>query len=430
MAVDYSKRGYIPMITGTRFYTAMNEINDLPAGASIYHYTTTSVLNAILKTAKFRATNVFYLNDYMEYTSGVAYLKKMFSGDSTITGYLDSIEKLNATSSGGVYSISFSGDADELHQWITYARECGVCIELDKDIIWEENSRLRLGEKTNEDIDCIISAPCFRKLIYIENEKDRDEKKQADQYKEVFAKYILEQHMNRPLTQEFKEGEIADCWNEYDEEARAFLMLLASYYKGKSFGEENEIRAVFLPLYESRECGAKISYFEHPYGMLRPYMEIAFYHSYIRGDYKLEIPLRSIRVGPGRDQEKVFYSIIHRLENGESNTWKYTPEELQKKYKEYLDVYFDKCGINSTNDRKAPTFAFLKTVKKYVDFDIYYHRTTFEIRCGERPTDTGYILFKGDEDATVKESFLDYQNDNYMTACGIMVTKSSISYIY
>ena len=419
------------MNTGARFYTAMNEINEiknLPEEAGIYHYTTTSVLNAVLKTATLRATNVFYLNDYMEYKSGVDHLKKVFSGDDTIMGYLKSIEELNAMSSGGVYSISFSGDADELHQWITYARECGVCIELDKTIVWKENSRLRLGEKTGQEVDCIIKAPCFRKLVYIE--KDQDEKEQAEQYKRVFAKYILEQYKNRQLDQELEKDEIAECWDEFNEEAKAFLMLLASYYKEKSFGEENEIRAVFLPLYESQHCGAKISYFEHPYGILRPYMEIAFYNFPILGKQELEIPIRSIRVGPGRDQEKVYYSIIHRLENGESNTWKYTPYELQEKYQTYLDGYFEENNVNSADLKMAPTFAFLKKVIKYVDFDIYYHNNTFKIKCGRNPDPNKYTRFNGNERFTDQKSFLKYQNEKYMTASGIIVTKSSISYIY
>ena len=429
MGIDYSLKGYIPATTGASFYTAMNEINELPEGARIYHYTTTSVLNAILESATLRATNIFYLNDYKEYKSGVTHLKEIFSSDGTINGYLDEIEKLNAMSPGGVYSISFSGDEDELHQWITYARECGVCIEFDPEIIWNKEARLRLGEKTNQDGDCIISSPCFRKLVYID--KDRNEAEQAKKYKEKFAKYILKKMNDRPLTEPFKEddSEITKCWDDYDEEAKAFLMLLASYYKEKSFGEENEIRASFLPLYNSGLSGAKINYFEHPYGILRPYMNIAFYHSYRRGKYELEIPLKSIRVGPGRDQEKVFYSVIHRLENGQTCTWKYTPKELQSKYQNYLDDYFTRREINSNGDKKGPTLSFLKKVRKFVDFDIYYHKTTYNISCGEKLNEK-YLLYNDGVDAATPEDFAHYQDDNYMTSCGILVTKSSISYIY
>lgn len=433
MISDFSKAGYIPLNSGEKFYIALNEVDSMPTDVCFYHYTTTSVLNAVLKSATFRATNIFYLNDYKEYISGVAHLKDVFQGDATILSYLEEIEKLNAMSRGGVYSISFSGDDDELQQWITYAKESGVRIEFDPMVIWNSGSRLRIGEKTNTESDCIISSPCFRNLIYIDKEKKEDGQAQA--YKEKFAKYILEAKEARLSSTPFIDNdiEIQRCWDTYSDEAKAFLMLIASYYKERSFGGENEIRAVFLPFYNRKNNGAKISFFEQPNGVLRPYIDIKFYHSYRHGTFKLEIPFKSIKVGPGREQEKVYHSIIHRIENGDVNTWKYSCKELQKKYQNYLDSYYSKAGIDKASAKMGPTLWFLKRISQDVDFDIYYHKNTYQILCGSLPKDISsksYILFDNKTSIDMPKEFIQYQEKEYMTAQGILISKSEIPYLY
>ena len=98
------------------------------------HYTSTEVLDAILKTSTFRASHLLYLNDSSELISGLERLKNLkdINKFSAIREVVDSIsiERLP-----GPFSISFCSESDLLHQWITYAKESGVCIVLDQEIL-------------------------------------------------------------------------------------------------------------------------------------------------------------------------------------------------------------------------------------------------------------------------------------------------------
>ena len=430
MSINYSKLGFTSLASAEMFYNALNDINSISKTKDtyIYHYTTTAVLNAILKSAAFRATNIFYLNDYKEYKSGVDHLKKVFDKDSTVLSYLDEIKDLDAMSRGGVYSISFSGDGDELRQWTTYAKESGVCIEFDPMIIWSDDSKLAVMLKNkDEDDGCLITSPCFRKLIYIDRVGDNSDN-QEKLYKEAFAKRIL--NAKTPREAQTNEEKITKCWKKYDKDAKAFLKLIASYYKERSFGGENEIRAVFLPLYDTIKSGTNISYFEQPNGVLRPYIDVTFIHCYEKIKEEPEIPLKSIRVGPGRDKDKVYKSIIHRIENGEVRTWKYTPEELQNKYMDYMKGFYTWAHINMDKQKKEPMFSFLSRISQDVTFDIYYHKTSYDIVCGEKPEDVDYRKFDSTKDDGKSDTFLKYQDDVYMTSKGILITKSEISYLY
>ena len=46
-----------------------------------YHYTSTEVLDKILETATFWASNLYYLNDSSEFKAGISWLINCFSTD-------------------------------------------------------------------------------------------------------------------------------------------------------------------------------------------------------------------------------------------------------------------------------------------------------------------------------------------------------------
>lgn len=114
----------------------------------LYHYTSTAVLDSLLSNATFWASNIYYLNDASEFQTGIEALKNAFSKSfdadeieleecrKICEECIDNIEEWNGYTWPGIFSVSFSIKEDVLNQWITYAKEGGVCIEFDSKIMW------------------------------------------------------------------------------------------------------------------------------------------------------------------------------------------------------------------------------------------------------------------------------------------------------
>ena len=107
-----SMEGQVNIIDAYKYYKALDIINSKTESTDInkrlFHYTSTKVLNAILSKGCFRASNLFYLNDKIEYKMGITVLRNIFEKDEVITRYIDEISELNGRDWQGVYSISFS----------------------------------------------------------------------------------------------------------------------------------------------------------------------------------------------------------------------------------------------------------------------------------------------------------------------------------
>ena len=112
----------------------------------IYHYTSTEVLDSLLTEATFWASNLYYLNDSSEYQTGIKFLEDIFTEEIRDDDEIEKqrlfcmecireIRELDGYTWPGIFSISFSLEADVLNQWLTYAKEGGVCIEFEKEIM-------------------------------------------------------------------------------------------------------------------------------------------------------------------------------------------------------------------------------------------------------------------------------------------------------
>ena len=73
------------------------------------HYTSTEVLNALLKSATFWASNIFYLNDASEFNTGIKKLNNLLSQETI--EFLDKASFKLESTNPGLYTISFSDNS-------------------------------------------------------------------------------------------------------------------------------------------------------------------------------------------------------------------------------------------------------------------------------------------------------------------------------
>ena len=308
---------YLNHLDATYIYQLQAGEKKIPK--NLMHYTSTEVLDILLKKCTFRATNVFYLNDAMEYKKGIEELYKQL--ENAGVEILDKIKNENGTGifNRGIYTISFSQEKDSLYQWITYAKESGIAIELDDDLIMSMKDHLWYGiESFNHDNDTLSS---YEKLLFtalrlalqpvIYNYKDA----------------LLQIH-------EFKD----DCIEKY--------MWYASYFKQNGFEAENEVRlSVFATKNEYGKQG-EVKYYSIPNkGFLRPYIDVTFgYYNTkdLQKIFKPCLPLKSITIGPSGRQQAVFNSVVHRVKYGEMNVYNYSldREKLITNLASYISEMF------------------------------------------------------------------------------------------
>ncbi len=438
-------------ISLNKYYDALGRLcpkeNSDYRNTNLYHYTSTRVLNAILSNGCFRASNLFYLNDKIEYRMGIEVLKKIFENDPIIEEYIEEISNLNGRDWYGIYSISFSNKEDELQQWITYAKESGVCIELNSKIIWEkESEQLYLGVKGGDNSYLYYHNNCFLKLAYEKGDLLSDDKLpqlDADIIKNAFAKAILQTECENEQDIIFDEEYVQREWKDNSVHAKNFLKLLSAYYKEERFKGEGEIRAAFLPAKKSKKTKSKIEYYEQMNGILRPYMDVVFLHNYQdHKPYKVECPIKSITIGPGGSQEGVFDSVVHRLEYGEIKVWKYKINELSELLSEFVYGCFEQFSTIIEDDcykyvanliianwcqKAGYGYKLKETTKIAVEVELFVKENeikTEEVCIQDR---AGMQNGKFEKMNGVVKRFL---NDNFFSVSGIWVKKSSLSYIF
>ena len=371
----------------------------------IYHYTSTKVLNSILDKGCFWASNLFYLNDKQEFLTGIKKLEIIFENDDMLD-YVEKITHTNGRTALGIFSISFSSEQDSLQQWITYAKESGVCIGLDKDIVLN-NVLLMSG-------DCIHKPYNFLPLAYTGNK----------QSSKLMEKKEIYDALRKGLSKAFWDDEAPEgWWKKRPEAVIAFLQLLAAYYKEGGFYGEQEIRAAFLVKKES-----EIKYFEHPTGILRPYIEVYFLREEQEGEMKVhkkEVPIRTIKVGPSGKQQAIFDSIIHRLNYGETNmVWKYGPSKMADILSEFINHCLEKAPTDVHKDeiayQIASEWAKAANITKF----------SIQIEGGSAIVS----LNRSGKPITVSEPAREFSrnflHDNYLSPQGIWVSKSESTYLF
>jgi len=271
------------------------------AGVRLFHYTSTDVMDKLLERTTFRASNIFYLNDAAEYRAGIDALYEAVS-DVEAEKILKEIEVEDGQGrlSCGVFSISFSQERDSLHQWITYAKESGVAIELD-----------------NELINSIQDGVFWQGVDSYDFDKDKE--KGENDLLCASLKTVMKPVQYRYDPEFFKQEKILPNRETY--------MWLASYIKQSAFKSEKEVRIAILAC-RTEERESKIQYYVMPNGVLRPYLNITIGKiSTIDNQFVPMLPLKSITVGPSGKQQVVFDSVVHRVKFGNTRVHNYAEKK-------------------------------------------------------------------------------------------------------
>lgn len=262
------------------------------------------------------AGNIRYMNDFSEYNFGMECIENIINMrglnkdiKERVGATLKNIQKNNSEYSK-IYTISFCGDDDLLSQWKYYGKDSGIAIEFDlKNCEWSWMDNLK--ENTKSD-DTYIRMPSID-VIY-------------NNHQNVLAKLI------RNYYNEFRQigkNHIADV----------IVKALIPICKDKYFEEERETRTIFWPI-NGKDYETKIKY-RTTRGLIVPYFECSI-KSTLGG-----FPVKSIVIGPGMEQNRIFNAVIQIVEGNDAAYYYFEIDEEKKlekkKPKEAKEGSFFKC---------------------------------------------------------------------------------------
>lgn len=264
-----------------------------------FQYTRTQALDAILKSGSIWATNMKYLNDSLEYKSGIATIDSVYSKRNT--AFNQNVRKNLQTYSTqynddefSTFSTSFCEEGDLLSQWITYAKEGGVSIGFDFSI-----DNLYWGQKINDNFYRTNAMKYPLSVMYVPlNPKPQPE----DEHIRIIKKVIKN---------------ISSTGMTTDIEKLTYYMLLC-YIKNCDFKQEREHRIVSVPCVNSISSGKMKEYASEVKTMIqdshvfRPYIEL---YPITKDDELTNLPIAEIIVGPASNQNNIFKSIVYKLEH-------------------------------------------------------------------------------------------------------------------
>lgn len=250
---------------------------------SLFHYTTIQGLFGIVESNCFWLTNIEYMNDLSETKYASELIKKMLFDICEKVEYsydfVDYLKHINNIESNyeECYIACFSSDGDSLPMWIMYGKEIGVAIEID----------------LCSDINFDFGKKCyFKDMIY-------DEKVLYSFVNKVFDMYH-EEYIYLKKYKDIKKYIIEDMVRDLIFN----ILLYKTNIKNKNFIHEKETRLLYI-YDESAEIKYRVKN-----KLIIPYVEIPIK----RTDTK-KIPIKSIIVGPGEEQNIIRNSIKKYLES-------------------------------------------------------------------------------------------------------------------
>lgn len=412
----------------------------------VYHYTSTKVFDSILENAKFWASNIHYLNDAEEYYRGISHLLDIFDGSKydSILKALKAIYFENGSSSEGIFTISFSSQEDNLHQWITYSKEAGVCIGLDYTLL-KDKYDLVYDAVCGKERSIEVYGTCANVLIqanYIEpiTNKEKIQKKIINSLAAVFKDAFGSSELNS-IRKNIRANKLSI--GQFDT-AKQFFRLYASYFKNPAFSIENEFRAAFLPLFTKHQACAEIGYLGMLSGVIRPYIKIGVLR-HGSTDRTSPLPIKSITIGPAGNQQTVFNSVVHRIKYGKCRVWDYWKH---RKVGDNDDPFWNNfinyvCGAIRLSISKQPyvieendiTIITNKLWEQWCS-DNGFDSKVKPIDLGKRTTKEIKMAISlnngspsvGDE--RIKSLIREISENNYFSKEGIWVKKSQIAYVF
>ncbi len=310
-------------------------LNDIQEPISCFQYTNMQALDGMLKSGCLWATNIRYLNDSSEFDIGhkniEEYFKSCQNNSKKSKSKIKKIIKDSFSSSQiyneeiAAYTISFCGVNDLLSQWIIYAKESGVSVEFDFS-----NDYLLAYGCSNSNMLKPYCLKCIKpySVHYVstksESKVEITEKLIDYLYKAINCKCKINENKELHL--------------------QAVTRATATFIKNGEFIHEKESRITLFPTVNvaNKQDATPIKHKLTDENIFKPYIEI--YFSKLNDSCKLErcnLPIKSITVGPGWNQEMVFQSLISRINNGSYEDTKICDLKKVEYEKEYYNDFLN-----------------------------------------------------------------------------------------
>lgn len=412
--------------------------NDINKG---FYYTTIETLDKILCSGALYSTNYRYLNDPGEWQYGYNRMIRecqsiadQYESDSEkkefvmylrdyifkAQHYLNDYPVYNSSVFRGNYSeiftISFTEEEDLISQWERYAKESGVVLELDFSTLHDEQICL-YQETVNKTKIPVGILP--QRVAY----KDEEIKKLSNKSMEtMWGKFAEKPFSDDRLRPYF----------------HMFVRYIASYIKNAAYEQEKEIRISCYPLINEATKVEEIDSSEIIYtiqeGVMIPHIPIYCGMKREDGISVCGLPIRSIRVGPGYNQDSVFRGLIHRMECGEIKVCLLSKEnQMNVKNKYILEGIANRMRIEIQKGQS----------NKYLLENIVNTLERGEV-WGELKKSLDVVYKKSEKESLddvseelqelkqrfYEQIFEDYEKEQFCTSDGILIKKSKIPYLF
>ena len=360
------------------------------------YYTSADTANKILTSGIIWATNIKYMNDSEEFLNGLNEIEKYNGKKVDKTRLIECVNTLRKLANVKQYTISLCGRNDALSQWSMYAKESGVCLEMNID---EYNDIIKYKIEDNENADTLPLV--FNHVIYCTDDSSVMTSSDLKNARTNIKKLINSLCSNNQGTNVMQEA-VIKC---------------AALIKRYEFFQEDEFRAIFNLNCADRKCFG----FRMDKGILKSYVKVKC----IVND-KIGWPIKSIMIGPGFNQDVVFNSWIFFLDNAELNLPTIDREEYMKRIREYFNNALLKCPKRCYANLKEVVDRTFKEWKNFFilenpEFSVLIHNNHFNLIDN---------LNAACNDAETKAILNEYWYNNYFSISGILLKKSSIPYIF
>ena len=372
----------------------------------LYYYTRADTMYSILTSGMFWATNILYMNDSEEYLNGLREIRGIMERYKSLD-FRDVrvLDKLIHTPDPHIFTISFCTNGDLLSQWCVYARESGVNLELDFNLIGMDEDRLGsfLCPRNCKDADEIAVTAPLKPVIYFTRNAMLEKVSEKQVYKR--AEEIIER-INALGLQSLKDG------------AAEKISELAAQIKRYEFSAEQEWRLVFNMTEHTVEYKKTPLFYREQDSILKPFIKVAVSEQdKATGPRPVAWPVTAITVGPGYNQDQVFQSLRYFLNFGN-----YIRRDDADSRTYALNLYLDKAEA-----RCRPLFKRQTSLSRMISD--YKAKTTPDL------IKTGSMLHELAR--TIKEDLLQkfprcakVLESIELTSGGIVLQKSDIPYIY
>ncbi|MDR3364406.1 MAG: DUF2971 domain-containing protein [Clostridiales Family XIII bacterium] len=385
---------------------------------SVFYYRSVRSAFKIMREGALRAGHIAYMNDSQEYVNGLRNIETHLRennleepGCPDAIAFLDgeiSLFRQERMRNSDVFCISFCKEADHLDLWVRYAKESGVCLEMD----FGETGRgsayfIHDIDKPFDAKKCEAGKHDIKlsDISYISTKKPEQEK----------LKRLLKKHA---ILNE-------DCTVNTDELIKnAKYLNAASVIKRKDFEIEKETRLIFTKnlLYDVTK---EIKY-DYETGIPKPYLEVK-----CMKNKRLCWPIKSIMIGPGIKQDIVFAGFAHFLNNvddcpGSEYCLPFLSNAgFAKRAGEFLDEIIvkihngpDPACLEECKSKMASFF------QKTDDENDYFEKRYEAAKCAIAH------LKSSCNSNNICEDVEKHLSENLFTKQGVILRKSAIPYIY